>query len=231
MRPPWLRVSAGFGDLIALSGAAIDQANQYGEIEIPCAAKYLASAEDLFRNHPNIKIIELDVSPGKRWRVDEINKPGVNLVVGIEEIDPRDCKTDCYQYLYEKLGIEYAKRWELCPLAEAVKGVEQAMADATGFAFVHHHVSRGFKIDPRRIPEADLRLPVVIPEDIPGSSILRFGSLIINAEAGHCIDSVMFWMAEHLPRKGRWTLHRYAKRPHLAVWTDFLTRQLWRIEE
>jgi hypothetical protein len=107
----------------------------------------------------------------------------------VEKIYPRDSQTDCYQYVYEKLGLDYNLRWDSCPLETAVKNVKQVFTDTDEYAFVHHDPARGYLIDHNRISGEDRNYPVVMPVFWVDRSILSFASVIIDAQAGHVIDS------------------------------------------
>lgn len=227
--PPWLRTSCGMGDMIALSGAAVELAKIYGELKIPCLAHNLVSVRDLFINHPEIEIVEMQMYPEKTYTMEEISQPGINLVLGVELIDPRDSPVDCYAYLYRKLGINYDARWDSCPLTEASYKVGQCESPHEIYAFAHQDAERGMLFQLEKFSEETVKLNVTLPITPEPVSILSFAEIIVEAKEVHVIDSAFFWLAEHLPCKGKRFLHRYAKKQFLPVWSDFERREDWTI--
>lgn len=222
----WLRLSLRTGDAIALAGAAVTLGERFGSITFPCLARDEVNVRSLFACTPAVKVVRLEEIE-KPFNRNGLTTPGVGLTVAVETELPKNSKVDYYEHIYQSIGVPYEYRWTRNPLKIAAEQVEQIEADRDVYGFIHDDCSRGYGIDPRKVPTEDFLHEFVFPEYQPGRSILAYSRLILRAKFRHVIDSAFWWICEHLGAGG--TLHRYAKPTCLPVWTDFKTRSQWTI--
>lgn len=222
--PPWLRFSEKTGDMLALSGAGVWLSELHGEITIPVTKRYETNVRSIYASTPKAKVVPM-ASIGRIFNDEGVAiTPGLSLSIGNGSIAPRDSEIDYYEHIYNTLGVPSQERWNSCPLEKASKLVSQKPVPKGEYIFVHDDPSRDYHINPNLLPD----IPVY-PLVNDGDSILSFADVIYNAIEGHVMDSSFFWLAEHLPRKGKWYLHRYVKSAYLDVWSDFKRKQEWTI--
>jgi hypothetical protein len=222
----WLRLSLRTGDAIALAGAAVTLGERFGSITFPCLERDEVNVRSLFACTPTVKVVRLETID-RLFNENGLTTPGVGLAIAVETDLPKNSKVDYYEHIYQTMGVPYEYRWTRNPLKIAAEQVEQVEACCDVYGFVHDDHSRGYAIDPVKVPAEDFRHEFVFPEHQAGRSILAYSRLIKRAKFRHMIDSAFFWMCEHLRVGG--TLHRYAKPSRLPVWTNFKTRSPWTI--
>lgn len=218
--PPWLRFTMGTGDFIALSGAAVSMDR---DLIIPCHEKNILSVRSFFAAHPKIQIVE-----AQKCEDSEALDYGIRLVVAREIIIPRYSPIDMFTHVYRTLDIPFADRWDKNPIGIASWMVEQIQPPSGQYIFVHEDPSRDYKIDRGKIKER--QLPMIYPIERKGQSILAYAEIVRHAAAVHVIDSAFWWLTEMVGGiRGKPYLHRYARKPHLSVWSDYPYRQAWQV--
>lgn len=222
VNPPWLRFTMGTGDFIALAGAAVSMDR---ELVIPCQPKNILNVQSFFACHPKIKIVDV-----QQCQESFALEYGIRLVAAREVVTPRLSPVDMFTHVYKTLGIPFMDRWEKNPLSVASALVEQIKPPESQYVFMHEDVTRGFAINRKKIPIEHMRLPIVHPIQRPGQSILAYADILRNAAAVHVIDSSFWWMTEMVGGiRGLLYFHRYARRPHLSVWSDYPYRLIWKV--
>jgi len=130
---------------------------------------------------------------------------------------------------YRHAGLAFERRWSGFKVDRRISS-ELMVVDAPGgavdlvpfdpnrrwttrpYVFVHDDSSRGFNIDPQRLPH---KLPVVRPRPLHGlqSNIFDWLGVLMNAEEIHCINSSFAILADHAPSlaASRRVMHAYAR--------------------
>lgn len=147
-----------------------------------------------------------------------------NLFLHNQRTSLSDTHLDQFERTYRNFGIPYRYRWDLCPVAEACKGVEQLEVPSEPYIFIHDDPARGFVIDRARLPE----MPVYRTDSVRNESILSFKNVIENAAEVHVWDSSFFHLTEALNPKGKLYYHRYVSTYHKR-YGDYKTIHKWTI--
>jgi hypothetical protein len=207
----------GLGDAILQAGLAVVLAKRYGRIAFPCYHQYLPSVRSFFVNHPEIVVYPVEhhnawgsppdwaydkaiAEAGLAPALDERIRLGVYHGTGIH--------WDFSQDFYDHAGVDYAHRWESCPIAAASEQVEQLdwkEPDAENI-FLHDDPARGFTIT--RLVRYLAYAPNLREAD---QSILRYATLIRTAKTVAVIDSSFLHLSDCFTLYGDAQLHCYAR--------------------
>jgi hypothetical protein len=220
-KAPWNFANMGVGDAIALSGGAVFLAAKNGGLVWPTWLSTETSIRSIFANHPGITVVTPDqfrALPAGSYLTTLVFRDDIPLL-------PKDIPMDLHRYVYAVHSIDYAERWRSCPIAEARKLVKQKPHPKGRFVFIHDDADRGYRIDPRRLPN----LRPYRPFKDPAVSILSYCDAIEAASEVHVIDSSFRNLAEQIQPRGRLVYHQYGKTTYLERWNDYLTRLDWEI--
>jgi hypothetical protein len=213
----------GVGDAIVQTGLAIALLDRYEAIAFPAYPQYAETVRSFFALHDRISIYPVPRIPGEDYGSPRdptytaaLNAASLDLArqIRLGLYSGRGIGWDFTKSFYEHAGVDYAMRWRACPIRDAWPRVGQLdVKPSPRRIFVHDDRSRNFVIRRERIGHGFVLEPNT--QDI-GTSILKYASYLIDADEIHCIDSSFFWLADHLPVKGRLFLHKYARwqRPH-----------------
>jgi len=228
----------GLGDGILQTGAAVLLAERYGEIAFPCYERYSVSTRSFFADHPSISVYTLPHEEGFDWgsppewvwarRIKEEGmdgaaplRSGVYAGIGIDQ--------DFSQSFYKHLNVPYEARWERCPLGEAWKRVDQLRLAAWPGGehgrkiFLHDDPARGYVIY-KLINRQEAFQPEFTDWN---QSILRYVSLILEADEIHVIDSAFFHLVNTFAPRAKLYLHQYPRWPR-PIGFRYLSRLNWK---
>lgn len=220
----WFRLCLGLGDAVAFSGALVWYAERNGPTIYPCQIEYIDSVRSFFIHHPEIKVVTLEdcMTELAKLEPDEEIPFGVRTVIAIEHTRPLHSRREMYEDIYRALNVPYSARWDCCPIAKAAKSVTQRVIPEVPYAFLHFKKSN--PIDRARIGEG---LEIAAPTHYEGESVLAYADAIESAAEVHVINSVFWWLTEHLNPRGKLHAHWYA-RSYLSIWQNYLHRQDWK---
>ena len=207
----------GLGDHMMCHGLVRETCKHHSKV-ITFAKKHnMASARFMFKDIPNLEIIEGDDSSVQAFLNEHLETPclqigfgNLNWVTG-EKLDIQ---------FYEHAGLPIEKKYsEFKVIRDREK--EEALFDklvpkgAEDYIFIHHDPERHFGIKPELLPD----LPVVQPVPDETDCIFDYCKIIENASEVHLIDSSFQHMTDLLSpyncKKGqKLVIHRYA-RQHL----------------
>lgn len=192
MKPLWIQMSLGLGDLIILNGLIHTLAKER-TIFIPCYYNNLASAGSMF-NGSNIGIIpvpshEQAVAFGKEQFKDR-------LLLGFE--GPNFDRTHFDQSFYEQAGLPFSLSWDAFSWSTPT---EVAPLPQKPAKFVHSDPERAFLVE---VPG-----PVYHPKGY--SSIFSYVPALMECEEFHGFDSCFALLADRVGYQGKKFLHKYAR--------------------
>lgn len=213
----------GIGDAAVFSGGVVARAQEMQGLMYPCKPIFLASVRSFFVNYPEIEVRDLNAVREEWNKGDSTGMigPGTEFVLGKHSQTPRSMAMDMYDFIYQSLGLNYDDRWDKCPLPAAALQVTQRVLPGSDYIFVHDKPTH--PLDKSRI---DWRGPIVTADHRIHESILAWADILKYAKEIHVINSVMFWLAEHLPTTGKLFAHWYA-RPFLPIWQNYKVRKDW----
>src|ERR1700739_398420 len=114
----------GLGDSILLSGAAVVLAQRYGGLRVPCYEQYEQSVRSFYVHHPEIEVYSVRDPQGSTWGVPPLgcfDIQGDPILCGFYTgMGPRN-DMSFPQAFYHQLGVDYAYRWDACPIREAAQ--------------------------------------------------------------------------------------------------------------
>jgi hypothetical protein len=224
----------GVGDGIVQSGLVIALLERYERVAFPAYPRHVETMRSIFVNHERVSVYSVARNTGEDYgsprdstymraineaRLDTSKQIRLGIYSG------RGIGWDFSKSFYEHAGIDYAARWQLCPIADAWQHVKQFdmpppyMVNGARRIFLHDDSTRGFVITRKYVSKGFVLSPL---RDIE-RSILRYASFIIASDEVHCIDSAFFWLTDSLPVKGRLFLHKYPRwqRPHEFKYETF----------
>ncbi len=222
------------GDCILLSGAAVELARKHGHLRVPAYEEYMESVKSFYVNHPEIEVYPVDNPDGSNRGsppIECFTVIGEPITCGVYGPKVEDISLSWPETFYKQLGVDYAHRWDSCPLQKAWQKTGPQVLQTPKW-FVHDDPERGYiitKLIPTT-PKACFR-PLMNK-----GSILRYAYALAQAQEVHVIDSAFLHMAESLDTFGKLFFHRYARGPAPAVvggvrtiQHDYPTRKTWQI--
>lgn len=219
----WFRLCLGLGDAVAFSGALVWSLERYGPTIYPCQVEYFDSVKSFYVNHPQIRVVTLEecMKELAELEPDDEIPFGVRTVIAIEHTRPLHSKREMYEDIYRALNVPYSARWDHCPIKEASKSVVQRIIPEVPYAFLHF--KKDNPLDRARIGEG---LEIAAPTHFEGESVLAYADAIERATEVHVINSVFWWLTEHLEPRGKLHAHWYA-RDFLPIWQEYRHRKNW----
>ncbi len=224
----------GLGDCILVSGAAVELAKRHGQLRVPAYEQYLESVKSFYVNHPEIEVYPVDNPEGSNWGsppIECFKVIGDAIACGIYGPKVDDISLSWPETFYRQLGVDYAHRWDSCPLQKAWQHTGPQVLQTPQY-FVHDDPDRGYvitKLIPTT-PKACFR-----PMFNKGS-ILRYVYALAQSHEVHVIDSCFLHLTESVDTFGKLFFHRYARCPAprvsggvRTIQHDYPTRKTWLI--
>jgi len=177
----------------------------------------------MWRDDPNINLIDVvdDVEADAIvHHIKEQNKEVLGL--GMFGAKPFDA-TRWDREMYRQANIPFQERWNNFRVHRQPS--TEIKAPKKSFIFVHEDESRGFVIDPARLPKG---IQVVRPDPKKAENVFQWWECIEKAREIHCIDSSFAILCDSLPdlHAEAMTVHLYARKGALP---PSYTKPLWNI--
>jgi len=207
----------GLGDHLMCHGLVRETCKKYPKVIIFAKSHNLVSVQFMFRDIPNLEIVEGDDDIAKAFLREHPEMQA--KLIGFGKLNwVTGAKLDIQ--FYEQAGLPIDKKYSEFKVVRDSER-EEALFDklvpegVEDYIFLHHDPERHFGIKPEFLPD----LPVVQPSPDETDCIFDYCKIIENASELHLIDSAFQHMTDLLSpyngRKGqKLVIHRYA-RQHL----------------
>lgn len=209
----------GLGDLVVCN-ALVRQLAAKRKVWVLCRPRNVESARFMWRDDHNIELLELPGDFEKQENhakafAEFAHKEHSKEVLGLGLHGSRPFDLDRWdQEMYRQAGLDFQKlRWNGFKVARQPS--REFELPGKKYIFVHDDPSRGFGIDPARLPK---NRKVVKPEPLAAkqggpANIFDWWGVIEGAEEIHCIDSAFLCLIDSLPclKAKKFVFHKYAR--------------------
>jgi hypothetical protein len=207
-----IRMHVACGDTLVTAGLIVELHKIHGPIAVPTYPKYEVFVRSLFHNFPDISVYT--VSEPYPWGApsNEVYDAAMERA-GLDK--SKEIRLGNYyqgvqikgtEGTYLQAEVPYQKRWESCPIKEAVKHVPQLDWNTPSRVFYHDDPARGYMIT-RLVDKETAYFPRW------NNNILQYVHILQTAEQIHVIDSAFWCLVNQLDLDVSTKLffHRYAR--------------------
>ena len=214
----------GLGDHIFGNGMIryLLKMSEYNKIGLFAKSNYFNMVDFMYRDDPNINIIEVDVHDEyggvDNYLKDNLSSNSDFLRVGHGHVlQPHLQKPNliecCAELFYNQVGIPFIHRYESFylerDLREEKRVFDKLNPKNEPFVFIHDDVSRGFKINRSHLVNSNLK----IIENDPTENIFYFIKIIEEAKEIHAMESAFRLLIEIYDKSNNIFYHDFRGHP------------------
>ena len=211
MNDLFLNWHLGAGDALVCN-AIVRHLAKSQTVVVPVKPHNLASVSFMLRDLRNVDILTLDKTDPD-GEADKLaswaSAYGYRLLgLGFKGSPPFSAKT-WDRDMYRQAGVPFSQCWSHF-VVDRQPSRELPLPDVDEYIFVHEDKSRGFLIDPKKLPKKVHR---VYADPKLTNNIFDWWNIIEHAAEIHCFDSSFAILVDHLPEKEatRLVMHDYAR--------------------
>ena len=229
MKPLYLDWNLGLGDAIICNGlvrylAQRKPGQMAREMILPCWSHNRPTVSHMFSDLPNVRITSPENGDGP------VPEPVGYEVMSIGIHYPRWGAVEPWdKAFYEFAGVPFDAKWDLFHVPESPTEIRCIFEGP--FILLHDCETRGFSIDPARLPREPAIARIAQVTEAP--LLTDWRELIYKATEIHCIDSSVMHLVELLPTRplGKLVYHKYARAANSRNPVDAVFRKEWKIIE
>lgn len=222
------------GDQLICNGLVREYCKRYDTVAIFSKPQNYPSVSFMFRDLPNIEIIQGDNDFAKLFMVANFfshsgKRYDEAKIIGYPYLD-QNAGMNFEQQFYQRAGIDFEKKWTSFHVQRDPSREEslfKKIAPKDDYIFLHDDLPRGFKIERKRLPK---KYPVVFPEKDFTDNIFDYCTTLTRAKEIHVFDSSFMFLVDCLEYRNshqKLFIHRYA-RPNFN-WTLPILKKEWEI--
>lgn len=232
----------GMGDQIICQGIVREYVRNYGHITILAKDHNYPSVSFMYRDTPNITVLEIHKTPTKITEtsviLDTPNHEQLTFdlvkIIGLNYLVWGDQSIQFEKQLYDIAGVPFIKKWENFFVERALDREHKLFertAPQKGYIFLHEDPERQYLINRNLLRKGT---PIVSPSKDLTENIFDYCTLIERADEIHVIDSSFMFLIDCLPYENpnqKLFIHRYARDNNECLlpilkkdWTIFVER-------